>query len=105
MAQPISAGDRAPSRRAASGEPPRRESLAALLWRELCAAGGSLRHSPSFTWPAFLSVALGTGAALALFGVFSALTLECRGGSAVACGLAHLLSCQRAGTAPDERRQ
>jgi putative ABC transport system permease protein len=62
MVQSISAGDR--------------EALAALLWRELRAAGGSLLRSPSFSWPAFLSVALGTGAALALFGVFSALTLR-----------------------------
>jgi putative ABC transport system permease protein len=76
MAQPIVAGDRAPSRQTASAAAPRRETLAALLWRELAGAARSLLHSPSFSWPALLSVAFGTGAALALFGVFSALTLR-----------------------------
>jgi putative ABC transport system permease protein len=68
MARPIPARERT--------DAPQREALGALLWRELSGASSRLLRAPSFSWPAFLSVALGTGAALALFGVFSALTLR-----------------------------
>jgi putative ABC transport system permease protein len=63
----------------ASFPPPQtfeRETVRASLWRELRAATNSLWHSPRYGVPAFLSVALGTGASLAVFAVFSALTLR-----------------------------
>lgn len=53
-----------------------RESFGAGLWRELGAALRALRRSPRYSVPGFLSVALGTGASLGIFAVFSALTLR-----------------------------
>ncbi|MEY2932897.1 MAG: hypothetical protein RL033_3646, partial [Pseudomonadota bacterium] len=53
-----------------------RETLAATLWAELWAALSSAIHSPRYSVPALLSVALGTGASLAVFSVFSALALR-----------------------------
>lgn len=53
-----------------------RETLAATLWGEVCAAFYSALGSPRYSVPALLSVALGTGASLAVFSVFSALALR-----------------------------
>jgi putative ABC transport system permease protein len=53
-----------------------RESWSVFWWRELGTTVRSLLRSPRYSVPAFLSVALGTGAALAVFAVFSALTLR-----------------------------
>jgi predicted permease len=50
--------------------------MAATLWSELCAALLGLLRSPRYSVPAVLSVALGTGASLAVFSVFSALALR-----------------------------
>ena len=47
-----------------------------MLWSELCAALLSSIRSPRYSLPALLSVALGTGASLAVFSVFSALALR-----------------------------
>lgn len=48
----------------------------AALWGELWEALCSAFRSPRYSVPALLSVALGTGASLAVFSVFSALALQ-----------------------------
>jgi len=52
------------------------QTVRASLWRELRAATRSLWHSPRYSVPALLLVALETGASLAVFAVFNALTLR-----------------------------
>lgn len=70
------AGGEAASALASMQGPRERESIAATLWNELCAALLSSFRSPRYSVPAVLSVALGIGASLAVFSVFSALALR-----------------------------
>src|SRR4051812_38009551 len=57
------------------GTRPRNGALR-LWWHDLGSALRGLVHSPRYTLPALLSLALGLGAATAVFSVFSALVLR-----------------------------